>query len=57
MPETEARRVWLSENTARVTIKLNVRTDGDILEALEGKQRSTEIKRLIRAGIQAEKQK
>lgn len=54
MPVTDARRTWLAENTERVTVKLNHRTDADILDALKGKPRQTEIKRLIRAGMQAE---
>jgi len=35
-----------------VSLKLNKGTDADILEALDGKQKQTEIKRLIRAGIE-----
>lgn len=54
MPESEARRAWLAENTERVMLKLNVRTDRDIIEAIEGKAKQTEIKRLIRAGLEAE---
>lgn len=57
MPETDARRAWLAENTERVTVKFNARTDADILGALEGKKKQTEIKRLIRAGMQAENRK
>lgn len=51
MAETAARRAWIEKNTTRVTIKLNHRTDADILSVLEGKPRQTEIKRLIRVAL------
>lgn len=38
-------------NTVFIGLKLNIRTDSDILEALEGKSRQTEIKRLIRQSL------
>lgn len=56
MPETAAHRAWVEENTTRVTVKFNNRTDADILKALEGKQKQTEIKRLVRLGLDKEKQ-
>lgn len=55
MPETAARRAWAEENTTFVGLKLNNRTDADILEAIEGKLKQTEIKRLVRLGLDAEK--
>lgn len=36
----------------RLTLKLNKRTDADILAALEGKAKQTEVKRLVRVGLQ-----
>lgn len=51
MAETQARKKWIKENTTFVGLKLNNRTDRDILEALEGKPKQTEIKRLIRQGM------
>lgn len=57
MPETAARRAWTAENTTYIPIKLNNRTDADILGALEGKKKQTEIKRLIRTGMAAENEK
>lgn len=51
MAETQARKEWTKENTTFVGLKLNNRTDKDILEALEGKSKQTEIKRLIRQGM------
>ena len=38
----------------RLTLKLNKRTDADILAALEGKAKQTELKRLVRVGLQHE---
>ena len=51
MAETQARKEWTKENTTFVGLKLNNRTDKDILEALDGKSKQTEIKRLIRQGM------
>lgn len=51
MAETQARKEWTKENTTFVGLKLNNRTDKDILEALDGKPKQTEIKRLIREGM------
>ena len=42
-------------NTQYVGLKLNKKTDADILEAIEGKQKQTEIKRLIRKGLESER--
>ncbi len=38
-------------NTKYIGLKLNINTDNDILSALEGKQKQTEIKRLIRIAL------
>lgn len=43
-------------NTVFVGLKLNKKTDSDILKAITGKPKQTEIKRLIRKGIENEKQ-
>ena len=48
---------WEKEHVSMVTLKLNRNTDSDILEALQGKQKQTEIKRLLRIALQSEKQK
>ena len=57
MAETQARKEWTKENTTFVGLKLNNRTDKDILEALEGKPKQTEIKRLIRQGMKQDPSK
>ena len=41
-------------NTQFIGLKLNKKTDKDILEAIEGKAKQTEIKRLIRKGSESE---
>ena len=38
-------------HTVFIGLKLNLKTDEDILKALEGKAKQTEIKRLIRIGL------
>jgi hypothetical protein len=57
MADSQAKRDWMKENTTFIGLKLNHNTDVDILEALQGKQRQTEIKRLLRIALQSEKQK
>lgn len=57
MADSQAKREWMKANTTVVTMKLNNKTDSDILEALQGKQKQTEIKRLLRIALQSEKQK
>ena len=42
------------ENTQFIGLKLNKNTDKDILSAIEGKPKQTEIKRLIRKGLESE---
>lgn len=54
MPDSEAKRRWDAEHTTMIHVKLNHRTDADILSALEGKARQTEIKRLLRLALAAE---
>ena len=42
-------------NTVFIGLKLNIKTDADILKALDEKAKQTEIKRLIRKGLENEK--
>ena len=53
--ESTARRDWTRKNTTMVTLKLNNNTDSDLLAALNGKSKQTEIKRLLRLAIEAER--
>lgn len=57
MADSQAKKDWMKANTTVFTLKLNHNTDTDILEALQGKQRQTEVKRLLRIALQSEKQK
>lgn len=57
MADHPSKARWEKENVTQVTLKLNHNTDSDILEALQGKQKQTEIKRLLRIALQSEKQK
>lgn len=54
MSDSDAKKAWMAANTTQVTLKLNNRTDADILAALAGKQKQTEIKRLIREALKKE---
>ena len=51
----ESKTKWDKENTTFVGLKLNNNTDKDILGAIEGKSKQTELKRLIRKGLEQEK--
>lgn len=56
MPDSEAKRRWIAENTIYYGLKLNKHTDADIIAALDGKARQTEIKRLVCLGLVKEAQ-
>ena len=55
MPEKKKKKEWGKRNTTFIGLKLNNRTDRDILQALEGKAKQTEIKRLIRLALEKQK--
>lgn len=42
------------KNTTFIGLKLNNKTDSDILNAIQGKSKQTEIKRLVRKGLERE---
>lgn len=46
-----AQEEWIKQNTTRVVVKLNHRTDADILRYLDGKQKMTVIKAALREYI------
>lgn len=52
--ETTAKERYDARTAVYVSLKLNKGTDTDILQALEGKPKQTEIKRLIRQGMKRE---
>ena len=43
-------------NTVFIGLKLNKHTDSDILTAIDGKPKQTEIKRLVRKGLNKEQE-
>lgn len=52
MADSQAKRDWMKANTTIITIKLNHRTDADILERLTStNNRNGYIKQLIREDI------
>jgi len=52
MADSQAKRDWMKANTTIITIKLNHRTDADILERLTSvTNRNGYIKQLIREDI------
>jgi hypothetical protein len=53
--KTTPQEKYDKENTRFIGLKLNKKTDKDILDALEGLPMQTEIKRLIRIGIENSK--
>lgn len=56
MPESKAKRDWTAANTTYVGLKLNHRTDADILSALEGvESKQGEVKRLLRLALEIER--
>lgn len=57
MADSQAKRDWMKANTTVITLKLNNKTDADILTALEDRQKQTEIKRLLRIALAIESQK
>lgn len=57
MADSQAKRDWMKANTTVITLKLNNKTDADILAALEDRQKQTEIKRLLRVALAIESQK
>lgn len=56
MPDSEAKKRWDRENTKQFKMRLNLRTDSDIIEQLEN-QESIQgyLKRLIRNDMKEEK--
>ena len=48
MPDSEAKKRWMAENTTIIKAKLNHNTDKDILEYIEG---SASVAGIIKAAI------
>ena len=57
MPDSEAKKKWIRENTVQYGLKLQRKGDSDLIEYLQPlKNRNGEIKRLLRAAIKREEQ-
>jgi len=55
---SEAEKKWKAENTVFIGLRFQKSTDADIIKAISGvKSKQGEIKRLIRLGLEAEKNK
>ena len=54
-PESDVN--WKKENSKVIAVRLMTKGDADILAAIEGKQAAQELRRLIRLGIEADKNK
>lgn len=52
-----AQTAWNREHTLSISLKLNRRTDADIIDWLSERRPQTEIKRLIRDEIERSKRK
>lgn len=56
MMQSEAHKKWVKENTVFIGIRLQKKTDADILAFLEGKQNQTVIKAALREYIASHKE-
>ena len=52
MPESEAKKRWMKENTKIINAKLTINQDSDIIEYLKDKPTATIIKAAIREYMQ-----
>ena len=52
MPDSEAKKKWMKNNSTMVGVKMMNKKDADILEFLEGKSKATVIKSALREYIQ-----
>ena len=51
MSDSEAKKAWMRANTTMVSVKMVNKSDADILQFLEGKQKATIIKAALREYI------
>lgn len=52
MPDSEAKKRWDAENTIQIKLKLNKKTDADIIQKLDSvDNKQGYVKELIRADI------
>lgn len=48
MPDSEAKKRWMAQNTVIVTVKFMRKTDSDVIEFLEGKNKRDTLLEVIR---------
>ena len=56
MPDSEAKKRWMRENTVVITVKCMYKSDADILEFLDGKPKATVIKAALREYMENHKE-
>ena len=56
MPESEAKKNWMRENTKVISIKMMNKSDHDLLEYLSDKPMATVIKAALREYIENHKE-
>lgn len=56
MPDSEAKKRWMRENTVVITVKCMHKSDADILEFLDGKSKATVIKAALREYMENHKE-
>ena len=57
MPESQAKKDWMKENTTMVSVKMTNKGDADILAFLQGKAKATVIKAALREYMERHDQK
>ena len=48
MPDSEAKKKWIAENSVVYTVKFMRRTDQDVIDFLQGKNRRNTILEVVR---------
>lgn len=56
MPDSEAKKRWMKENSIIFSIKLMKRTEADLIEFLEGKVKGEVMKTALREYIENHKE-
>ncbi len=56
MPDSEAKKRWMKENSTNVGVKFMHKSDADLLRYLEGKQKSAVIKLALREYMENHKE-
>ena len=56
MPDSEAKKKWIAENSVIYTVKFMTKTDKDVIDFLEGKNRRNTICEVVRYYIENHKE-